>query len=44
MGWQDAAVFAIVAAALGFLVWKLWPKARRPDVKASSLVRKRDRK
>ncbi|MEZ4340567.1 MAG: hypothetical protein R3B82_28435 [Sandaracinaceae bacterium] len=44
MTWQDAAVFAIVAAALGFLVWKLWPQRRRPDVKASSLVRKRKEK
>jgi hypothetical protein len=42
MGWQDLVVFAVVAAALGFLVWKLWPRSRRPDVKASALVRKRD--
>ena len=43
MTWQDVAVFAIVAAALGFLAWKMWPRARRPDVKASSLVRKKKR-
>jgi len=39
MGWQDIAVWAVVAGALGFLAYKLWPRSRRPDVKASSLVR-----
>ncbi|MBX3270283.1 MAG: hypothetical protein KF729_08475 [Sandaracinaceae bacterium] len=43
MGWQDAAVFLVVAAALGYLLWKIWPPRRRPDVKARDLVRKKKR-
>lgn len=46
MTWQDGAVFAIVCAALAFLAWKFVPRRRRhskkPDVKASDLVRRRD--
>ena len=41
MGWQDVAVFLVVAAALGYLVWKIWPARRRPDVATRDLVRKK---
>ncbi len=44
MGWQDVVVWAIVAAALLFLLRRFWPRSQRPDVSASDLVRKRETK
>ena len=48
MSWQSIAVALAVAAALGYLVWKLGfaggagPKRKRgPDVRAKQLVRKK---
>ena len=47
MTWQIALVIVIQAAAIGFLVYRFWPRGKRPrvltkpDVKASSLVRKK---
>jgi hypothetical protein len=48
MTWQWVLVFVIEGLALAFLVWKMWPGARRPkslekpDVKASDLTKKRE--
>jgi len=39
--WQDLVVWPIVAAAFFYLLRRFWPRSRRPDVKASSLVRKK---
>ncbi|HJL16483.1 MAG TPA: hypothetical protein RMH99_12550 [Sandaracinaceae bacterium LLY-WYZ-13_1] len=48
MTWQWVLVIAIEAAAIVFLVLKMWPRDRRPrklqrpDVDVGSLTRKRD--
>ena len=44
MGWQDIAAFTVVALAVCFLAYKVWPRSQRPDVKVSSLVRKKKKK
>ena len=47
MWWELAIVLVIQAAAIGYLVYRFWPRGKRPriltkpDVKASSLVRKK---
>ena len=41
MIWQEIGVALVVGAAVFYLVYKVWPRSRRPDVSAKDLVRKR---
>ncbi len=44
MTWQEPVVALIVLGAVGYLVWKIFRRPRRPakkpDVKASDLIKK----